>query len=72
MSLCGLEFISIELESFHINEFLVASLTVLFHRKKVRSNMNSIKMTNFIEKYWNMDYLTEQHLAGFDNYKVSH
>lgn len=29
-------------------------------------------MTNSFEKYWNMDYLTEKHLAGFDNYKVSH
>lgn len=29
-------------------------------------------MTELSEKYWNMEYLTEQHLAGFDSYKVSH
>lgn len=28
-------------------------------------------MTELVQKYWNMDYLTEKHLAGFDSYKVS-
>lgn len=28
-------------------------------------------MTELLQKYWNMDYLTEKHLAGFDSYKVS-
>lgn len=28
-------------------------------------------MTELFEKYWNMEYLTEKHLDGFDSYKVS-
>lgn len=28
-------------------------------------------MTEFLRKYWIEEYLTEKHLTGFDNYKVS-
>lgn len=26
---------------------------------------------DLLQKYWNKEYLTEKHLNGFDNYKVS-
>lgn len=28
-------------------------------------------MIDLLKSYWSKDYLTDQHLAGFDNYKVS-